>query len=216
VPRPFRPRRRPARALAARPWSRRCDADLSAQQSAALRDLCRPLLAASHQLAAGSAGLGDQVVAILVASGQPDRQRRTAGGGARGPARARAERRLANLRDLVRLARAYEQRAERPTLGDLLADLALDRDACRADPGAVVLSTIHRAKGLEFDHVWLAGAEEGRLPHRRALADGDEREERRLAYVAVTRARSTLHVSWPATAGRREPAPSRYLAGIAG
>ena len=96
-----------------------------------------------------------------------------------------------------------------PDLGDLLADLALDRDARHADPDAVVLSTIHRAKGLEFDHVWLAGAEEGRLPHRRALAEDAEPEERRLAYVAVTRARRTLHVSWAASA---RPGAARAVA----
>lgn len=191
-------------------------AGLTARQAAALRDLCRALRAAADALAAGSLGLGDQVITVLVASGQPDRLRRTAGRGARGPTRARAERRLGNLRALVRLARAYEQRAERSTLGDLLADLALDRDARRPGPDTVVLSTIHRAKGLEFDHVWLAGAEEGRLPHRRALAEGAEPEERRLAYVAVTRARHTLHVSWAASAGRRAREPSRYLAAVGG
>ena len=154
------------------------------------------------------------VVGVLVASGQPDRLRRTAGGRGRGPTRARAGRRLRNLRALVHLARAYDQRSERAILGDLLADLALDRDARRPDPATVVLSTIHRAKGLEFDHVWLAGAEEGRLPHRRALAEESEPEERRLAYVAVTRARRTLYVSWVEARGARAGEPSRYLADL--
>ena len=187
---------------------------LTARQASALRDLCRPLLAASRELDAGARRLGDQVVAVLVASGQPDRLRRTAAGRARGPTRARAERRLRNLRALVHLARAYDQRSERAILGDLLADLALDRDARRPDPDTVVLSTIHRAKGLEFDHVWLAGAEEGRLPHRRALAEESEPEERRLAYVAVTRARRTLYVSWVEARGARAREPSRYLADL--
>jgi superfamily I DNA/RNA helicase len=78
------------------------------------------------------------------------------------------------------------------------------------------VSTIHRDKGLEFDHVWVAGVEEGRLPHRRALQDGQEHEERRLAYVAVTRARRTLHVSWSARRGTRRREPSRYHTAIAG
>lgn len=71
--------------------------------------------------------------------------------------------------------------------------------------------TVHRAKGLEFDHVWIAGVEEGLLPHGRSVREGAEPEERRLAYVAVTRARRTLHASWARERGGREREPSRYL-----
>jgi superfamily I DNA/RNA helicase len=75
--------------------------------------------------------------------------------------------------------------------------------------------TIHRAKGLGFDHVWVAGPEEGLLPHGRSVSEGKEPEERRLAYVAVTRARRTLHASWARERGGRPHEPSRYLAPLA-
>ena len=103
-------------------------------------------------------------------------------------------------------------------------DLFLDELALRSeegDPGekeaadAVSLSTIHSAKGLEFERVWLVGCEEGILPHRRsALEDGVE-EERRLMYVAVTRAKSHLTMTFcqrRAMRGIYKPRhPSRFL-----
>ena len=87
-------------------------------------------------------------------------------------------------------------------------------DAARA----VALLTIHAAKGLEWDHVVLLGAREGGLPNEHALRAGPDaqkallEEERRLLYVAVTRARKTLLVSWPERGERRHHGPSRLLA----
>jgi ATP-dependent DNA helicase Rep len=82
-----------------------------------------------------------------------------------------------------------------------LADLALgswqDGSSREDRNDQVVLSTIHAAKGLEWLHVFVVGAEEDFLPHARTVeGEGGVDEERRLAYVAVTRARKNLTVSW--------------------
>ena len=81
---------------------------------------------------------------------------------------------------------------------------------------AVSLMTVHAAKGLEFDHVYVAGVEEGLFPHSRSLESSEEiEEERRLIYVAVTRARKTLWLSNSEQrmlgGGLSDQAPSRFL-----
>ncbi|MFB4352975.1 ATP-dependent helicase [Microbacterium sp. LS_15] len=78
----------------------------------------------------------------------------------------------------------------------------------------VTLSTLHAAKGLEWPHVYLAGWAEGALPISYASGFDAIDEERRLAYVGVTRAARSLAVSWSRSAGRGERAPSRFLAEI--
>jgi len=116
---------------------------------------------------------------------------------------------------------------EPPTLADALAHLTLsiedDRDDDGPSSGLVTLMTLHSAKGLEFDDVFLIGLEEGILPHARSLHDAEVgpdpelalAEERRLLYVGITRARRRLTLSY--CAGRRrggslEPVlPSRFL-----
>ena len=94
-----------------------------------------------------------------------------------------------------------------------LADL-LDRDEDEENRNAVFLMTLHAAKGLEFDHVYIVGMEEELLPHKNSIEDSLE-EERRLAYVGITRARKSLNFSFAATRKRygelMRCEPSRFL-----
>jgi DNA helicase-2/ATP-dependent DNA helicase PcrA len=111
--------------------------------------------------------------------------------------------RLENLQELVGVAKEFEKNPETGGLEDFLANIALisDLDTLDADASFVTLMTMHAAKGLEFPHVFLTGREEGVFPHTRALTDTTElEEERRLAYVGVTRAMDRLFLSF---AGRR-------------
>lgn len=78
--------------------------------------------------------------------------------------------------------------------------------------GAVTLATVHSVKGLEWDHVWIVGATEGLIPISYAKTPDAIDEERRLMYVAITRARQALHLSWAKVGARGEQAPSRFLA----
>jgi len=117
------------------------------------------------------------------------------------------ETRIENLAELVAVAREFdENRAETgevATLEDFLEQVSLVADADEIpdseeaeDQGVVTLMTLHTAKGLEFPVVFLTGMEDGTFPHMRALADNRElEEERRLAYVGITRARERLHLS---------------------
>jgi DNA helicase-2/ATP-dependent DNA helicase PcrA len=102
---------------------------------------------------------------------------------------------LARIDNLNELVNAVAEGAERgETLSDFLDRSALVSDADNFDDRATVtLLTLHTAKGLEFDHVFLTGFEEGTFPHSRSLHDAEElEEERRLCYVGMTRARETL------------------------
>ena len=109
--------------------------------------------------------------------------------------------RIENMQELIGVAREYEanQGENAATLDDFLANIALVSDLDTLDPEAsyVTLMTMHSAKGLEFPHVFLTGLEEGVFPHNRALTDMTElEEERRLAYVGVTRAMDRLFLSY--------------------
>ncbi|WP_443019581.1 ATP-dependent helicase [Sphingomonas phyllosphaerae] len=121
--------------------------------------------------------------------------------------------RLENLTELVRAMEEYEN------LGAFLehVSLVMDNEATRDDP-KVTIMTIHAAKGLEFDTVFLAGWEEGLFPSQRALDEGGTRsleEERRLAYVAITRARrlaTILHAANRRIYGQwTSSIPSRFV-----
>ena len=94
---------------------------------------------------------------------------------------------------------SYMENTDTPTLSGFLEEIALytDIEQYDADADAVVMMTMHAAKGLEFPHVYLVGFEEGLFPGNRCLGDPEEmEEERRLCYVAITRAKQTLNISY--------------------
>ena len=105
---------------------------------------------------------------------------------------------LMNLEELVSAAVEYEKKTEEATLAGFLEEAALVADVDKYDEeqDAVVLMTIHSAKGLEFPIVFLAGAEEGIFPGMQSIQNPEEMsEERRLAYVAITRAKEKLYIT---------------------
>ncbi len=111
-----------------------------------------------------------------------------------------AENRVKNLRELIATMDNYGSAADAPAarLELFLEGLTLDSDRESEDdePGdAVTLITMHSCKGLEFPHVFIVGLEDGLLPHTRSKTEGTVDEERRLFYVAVTRAMKTLAIS---------------------
>jgi len=107
-----------------------------------------------------------------------------------------AESRLGNLEELLNAAAEATERGE--SVAEFLDHAALVADSDQLDEKAAVsLLTVHNAKGLEFQNVFLAGMEEGLFPHSRSLnTDGAMEEERRLCYVGMTRARKRLYLSW--------------------
>jgi DNA helicase-2/ATP-dependent DNA helicase PcrA len=136
------------------------------------------------------------------------------------------EGRVENLQELVSVAREFEERAaltgEPATLPAFLEQVALVADADSIpdsggeDAGVVTLMTLHTAKGLEFPVVFLTGMEDGVFPHLRSLGDNKElEEERRLAYVGITRARERLYLSRAVTRSAwgqpQYNPPSRFL-----
>ncbi|HET6275780.1 MAG TPA: DUF3553 domain-containing protein [Candidatus Cybelea sp.] len=112
-----------------------------------------------------------------------------------------ARARLENLNELVGVAREYEVTDDAPSLAGFLANIALvsDLDSLDEDASYVTLMTLHSAKGLEFPSVFLTGLEEGVFPHSRTLTEPTEvEEERRLAYVGITRAIDRLFLTYAA------------------
>jgi superfamily I DNA/RNA helicase len=131
-----------------------------------------------------------------------------------------AENRIQNLKDILATldGEAPAGRTAVQRLETFLDDITLDTEKEEEDEGpgnAVTLITMHSCKGLEFPHVHIVGMEQGLLPHSRSLGENTLDEERRLFYVAITRARRTLNISH--CAGRKKygqvlPAhPSQFL-----
>jgi ATP-dependent DNA helicase Rep/DNA helicase-2/ATP-dependent DNA helicase PcrA len=113
--------------------------------------------------------------------------------------------RLGNVSALIDSIRYYESQGANTTLADYLQQLHLqeedeeeDDDKEMQDRKKVKMMTIHSSKGLEFPYVFLVGAEDGVLPHERSVMEGSLEEERRLFYVAVTRAKEDLVISYAA------------------
>ena len=136
--------------------------------------------------------------------------------------------RTAAVEEMVNALAAYERRAEQPSLAGFVEEVTLgDRDfdnnkEKQLRGNAIVLMTLHSAKGLEFPQVYMVGLEEGILPHHRSVkADGAAiDEERRLCYVGVTRAQERLCLSMSLSRMKwgkpRESIPSRFLFEIIG
>lgn len=111
-----------------------------------------------------------------------------------------AKDRIENINELISKVVAYEETAEEPSLSGFLEEVALvaDIDRLEENPDRVLLMTLHAAKGLEYDRVYLAGVEDGMFPSYMSIVDEDPtaiEEERRLAYVGITRARNILTIS---------------------
>ena len=130
------------------------------------------------------------------------------------------EARWAGVVEVLNFAENHVRRSASPSLDGFLEELTLagdDGPGERKDDhrDAVTLMTLHAAKGLEFPHVFLAGMEEGLLPHARSAAEGSVEEERRLCYVGITRAMTTLTLSFAferAKYGKlTRSVPSRFL-----
>ena len=106
---------------------------------------------------------------------------------------------LGNVSELINATALYDSQAEQPSLVDYLQQISLfsDVDAYDTTSERVALMTLHAAKGLEFENVFIIGLEEGILPHERSNDDEDEtEEERRLFFVGITRAKSGLYISY--------------------
>jgi DNA helicase-2/ATP-dependent DNA helicase PcrA len=144
-----------------------------------------------------------------------------------------AQGRLENLEELVGVAREYDAArggalggvdddggGQEPSVEEFLQQVALfsQQDDLSDDEGVVTLMTLHNAKGLEYDVVFMIGCEDGVFPHSRSIEAGDVEEERRLCYVGMTRARKELtitHARTRALYGAREwNVPSRFLVEI--
>jgi ATP-dependent DNA helicase Rep len=130
-----------------------------------------------------------------------------------------AERRMENVKELVDWVTRLARQESGSKLPDIVAKLILsgmlEKNSDENGSDQVSLMTLHAAKGLEFPHVFMVGMEEGLLPHHQSVAGDNIEEERRLAYVGITRAERTLTFSFAAARRRggevSDCVPSRFL-----
>jgi DNA helicase-2/ATP-dependent DNA helicase PcrA len=143
-----------------------------------------------RERATNGAGVGDLLEETLEETGYTDalRAERTI----------EAQGRLENLEELVGVGREYDATADEASVEEFLQQVALfsEQDSLRDEQGLLTLMTLHNAKGLEFDMVFIIGLEDGVFPHMRAIEAGDVEEERRLCYVGVTRAQRELYLTY--------------------
>jgi DNA helicase-2/ATP-dependent DNA helicase PcrA len=125
-----------------------------------------------------------------------------------------------NIEELLRMAEKYDKSKPKgeATILEFLQETTLQTDLDKLDPNSpkAKLMTVHNAKGLEFNNVFVCGLEEGIFPHIRSLLDGDVEEERRLCYVALSRAKKRLFLSYSQSRqrygqGSESSMPSRFL-----
>jgi DNA helicase-2/ATP-dependent DNA helicase PcrA len=180
-----------------------------AQLDAVLREATEIMLPASGEIAPPTA-VAEGLTLLLQKSGYMDALRAR-----RDP---QDEARLENLDELIAVTRDFARNNPEGTISDFLTEVALVSDADDLDDesGVVSLMTMHTAKGLEFDAVFVTGVEEDLIPHRiSANEPGGPQEERRLFYVGITRARKRLHLSLAMTRAQfgevSVAMPSRFL-----
>lgn len=185
---------------------------IASRSVAAITGFTRLLEELGESAADEATGLGDLLEQVLERSGYVAELRSSTD--------PQDESRLENLTELVTVAREFDDSYPEGGLVDFLEQVSLVADADEIPTedggGVVTLMTLHTAKGLEFPVVFLTGLEDGTFPHQRSLDDPAElEEERRLAYVGITRARERLHLS---RAGSRASfgapqwfPPSRFL-----
>ena len=183
-------------------WEAMADPDAAGVGTAAVKALrgfrttMESLMAAAQELP-----LDELMEAVLQRSGTIDAYEAERTIEARG--------RIENLQELVGVAREYREQSESPSLSEFLQSISLvsDQDGIEDDRGMVTLMTLHNAKGLEFRAVFMIGMEEGIFPHSRSIEEQGIEEERRLAYVGMTRAMDRLtltHAMARSLYGRRE------------
>jgi DNA helicase-2/ATP-dependent DNA helicase PcrA len=175
--------------------------------------------------AAGDAtAVADLLQATLNESGYREALEAEAQG--RGPDAVVAQGKLENLDELVNVAaefdanRAVEGESDVRPVEEFLAQISLytDQDSLRTDESLATLMTLHNAKGLEYEAVFMIGCEEGVFPHMRSIEEGNLEEERRLCYVGVTRAKHRLCMTFARRrslhGARGYNLPSRFLGEI--
>src|SRR5699024_9291528 len=166
---------------------------IASRSVAAIKGFTARLEGLGDLAADGSSGIGDLLEAILERTGYLAELRASTD--------PQDETRFENLTELVTVAREFDDNYPEGGLVDFLEQVSLVADADEIPQeegggGVVTLMTLHTAKGLEFPVVFLTGLEDGTFPHQRSLDDPAElEEERRLAYVGITRARERLHLS---------------------